>query len=167
MLGSKFHITFYHMVSAPSPGLMRSIQFKRESVIYFYALVVAFHRENSTDIQLLHNIDSDELVYREELVQEQAQLREQMVRSLELQHKNSLSARFARRQNTTEQREACEERWRQIQVGIYIPLTFKICEFLIIPQGISLLSDGTTVVVIFHYHGYMTSLGYSLLLVVI
>ena len=62
------------------------------------------------------HIESDEIVYKEELILEQQELRNELMRNLEVQSKNSLSARFQRRQNTAQQQEEMERRWKNMHV---------------------------------------------------
>ncbi|ELU11296.1 hypothetical protein CAPTEDRAFT_226099 [Capitella teleta] len=72
-------------------------------------------KENTTEIEIIHRIEDDELVYREELIEEQDEMKEQMILHLELQRKNSVSARFKKREKAQQEQEQMETRWRQIQ----------------------------------------------------
>jgi len=61
-------------------------------------------------------IEADEVAYKEEFMEEQEELKRELVQSLEMQRKNSLSARFRRRQRTLDQQEEADKKWKKIQV---------------------------------------------------
>ena len=82
-------------------------------------------RENSASIRITNCIEDDQTTYKEEFIKEQTNLKSELMKSLEMQKKNSLAERFARRQETERKQEELEARWRQVQVIIDLKvLTF-------------------------------------------
>ena len=65
----------------------------------------------------MYTQQDNEMVYHAELIQEQDELRNQHIRELEMQRHSSLTARFQRRQRTTQQQQETEQRWQNLQVG--------------------------------------------------
>lgn len=92
----------------------------RETYDYEWPSVSDFHRENTTAIEIINRIEDDELVYHEELIQEKEELKQEMINRLALQRKNSVSARFKKRQKAQVEQEELENRWKKIQVRTHL-----------------------------------------------
>ena len=77
-------------------------------------------RENSQTIQIANDIEADEVTYKEELIEEQDEKKRDMMAALDMERKNSVTARFQRRQKTSEDQEEVDRRWKRIQARMKV-----------------------------------------------
>ena len=65
----------------------------------FLDYIYFLFRENTQSIELISRIEADEVTYKEELLEEQEDMKRQLVESLALQRSNSLSSRFKKQRS--------------------------------------------------------------------